>query len=177
MKRLLFLAALAPMLAQAQTITSGAPPLTVLAAANLTCCGGSTSETNVAALRVPGGSIGPNGAVDVRCLFNYPNSANNKVFNIRFSTSAGVSGAGPAVTTATTTAIASLWVQIRNAGATNSQVIYNVGATVPFGASANSPVTTAVDTTADTFINIDVTTASGAETVTVNSCVATVFRA
>ena len=50
---------------------------------------GTTSVTNVAALRVPANSVGRNGHVEIKALITFTNSANNKVLGIRWGTTAG----------------------------------------------------------------------------------------
>jgi hypothetical protein len=165
--------------ALAQQISGGTPPVLVLATTGtLTCCAGATTETFVTSLRIPGGSMGPNGVIRLECLWTHPNSANSKTFLYRFGATSGllgtlISGAPVATTSATTQTLNIL----RNSNATNVQTAYPGAGSTPFGFAGAALVAMAIDTSADTFINIDATTASAGETVTLQHCVAMVMRA
>jgi hypothetical protein len=170
-------------LATAQQITQGPPPVTVVATSGIppTCCAGATTETNTAAVRIPGGSMGPNGTIFLYCLTSYPNSANVKTFQPRLSTTSGATtgGAISAGTTWTTSVISQTQNVVHNQNATNAQVAWGIAQAgiTPFGAAGSGKVTLAVDTTVDTFLNINFTTASGAETITLESCTAIIVKA
>lgn len=129
---------------------------------------GTTSETNLAAIRVPANSLGPKGLVRVNILFSYTNNANTKTLTLRWTagsaaTSGGLIGANPV----TASADGNLLFIIRNAGATNAQIatVGGNGAT-PYGVLAAALVTNTVDTTADSFLNINGTLGVGTDTIT-----------
>lgn len=143
----------------------------------LTCCGGATTETNIANIRIPGGSMGPTGAIELKCLWTYPNSANNKTLTVRFNPTSGTTAGGVLHGTfsVTTSALTQTVIIIRNT-AVNSQVFWPLTPVTPFGNNPGGIGTLALDTTADTYLNINAITASGAETITLNHCIALVMR-
>lgn len=181
MIRTLFLIAafaLSPFMVLAQPSDYTAPKLQAFSAAGpLICCGGATTETNITSIRIPGGSMGPSGAIDLKCLWSYPNSANNKTFNVRFTTVSGsiAGGVVHGALVVTTTASTQTEIIIRNT-AVNSQVFWLASPTTPFGSAEVTVAATALDTTGDTYLNINAITASGAETITLNHCIALVMR-
>src|SRR5215472_7999559 len=139
---------------------------------------GTTAETNLASLRIPANSMGRNGVIEVRCLWSYTNSSNNKVINVRFGASPGVAGALVSPNTAvTTTATAQSFVAVRNNNATNAQVAFGANQLTPFGSIAGANLPNVIDTTADSFININGTLALGTETLTLQRATAVVFYA
>lgn len=154
---------------------SASPTPILILSGTGSCCSGATTETNVVSLKVPANTIGAIGAIDIKCQWTYPNSANNKTLVVRFSTAAGITGTAYASTVATTTVTTSYEVIIRNT-ATNAQVSYGGAPTAPYGITTTPPLSSAIDTTVDAFLNIDATTASGAETITLNGCLAMVMR-
>jgi len=176
MKRLLaLLLATAP--ASAQTVTQG--PAGILAAsAQGTCCGGATTETNIATILIPAGALGTSGFVDLKCLWNFTNSANNKSLVVRFNTTAGAVSGGSSLSAIVQTAssVASTQVVLRNT-ATNAQVAYGAAASTPFGTGTSSNITPALDTTANTYINLNGITATGSETITLTHCSALIAKA
>jgi hypothetical protein len=145
--------------------TAGQVPLT-----------GVTTETGLAALRIPGNTMGANGAAEIKCLWSYTNNANNKTITHRLSTTAGITGnsVGSALAV-TTTATAQTLVIIRNNNATNSQVIFSPTPTTPFGSGGAAFFTLPFDTTADTYINVTGTLANAADTLTLVHAYLVVF--
>ena len=140
---------------------------------------GTTSETNLASLRIPAGSMGRNGHIEVKCLWSFTNSSNNKIFSIRFSQAPGaVTGQPGSQSVATTSPTAqTLWV-IRNSNATNVQSAYaNAGGVLlaPFGSVNATPVSGTVDTTQDAFINVNGILALSTETLTLVHAYAVVY--
>jgi hypothetical protein len=169
--------ALSPLVAAAQPSDFVAAKVQAFSAGPLPCCGGATTETNIASIRVPGGSMGPVGAIDLKCLWSYPNSANNKTLLVRFTNAPGSIGGGviSGSLVVTTTVASQTEIIIRNI-AVNSQVSWIAAPTTPFGSAGTAPATLALDTSADTYLNINAITASGAETITLNHCIALVMR-
>jgi hypothetical protein len=127
---------------------------------------GTTSETNIAAIRIPAGSMGPFGVVRVSALFSCTNNANNKTVTFRFTQASGaVAGGFIAAPVVTTVTAISLQTTIRAAGVTNSQQVYP-SINAPFGSVSTANDVIAVDTTADSFVNINGTLAVGTDTLT-----------
>jgi hypothetical protein len=180
MKRLLvaLLLAAAPASAQMVNGSSGGGAGLVTVGGNGSCCGGATTETNLLALKVPAGSMGVNGMINLKCLWGYPNNANTKTLTVRYSATSGSVSAGgvvAAVVNVTTTVATQTEINIRNTAA-NVQTMYGPNPTTPFGSSATASVATAVDTTADSYVNVNGITAVGTDTISAH-CVALVMRA
>jgi len=138
---------------------------------------GVITETNFAALRIPANTIGKNGLVEVRTLWSYTNSANNKTFNVRFNPTVGAIGGGslgPA-STVTTTATAQGLQAFGNSGATNAQYSFNVQQVTPYGAAGTTLALGTVDTTADSYVNINGTIAAAGETLTLQHAAVVIF--
>ena len=175
---LLWAALLLAMPATAQVGVAPPSGFIVAATQGQTSVTGTTAETNLASLRIPAGSMGRNGHVEVKSLWSYTNSANNKTLGGRLSATGGnISGTSLGGAFATTTATAQiLWV-IRNNNATNSQTLWGAQPVTPFGSSANALLAPAIDTTQDTFINLTGTLALSTETLTLVHAYAVVFPA
>jgi len=169
------------MLAMPATAQVGvAPPSGFIVAATQgqTSVTGTTSETNLAALKIPGGVLGKNGHVEIKALWSFTNSANTKTLWVRMSSTAGVTGQPSGFAQVTTTATAQTLSVFRNMNATNSQRAYGGGqTTAPFGSGAGADTTATSDTTQDTYINLDGTLALGTETITLVHAYAVVFPA
>jgi hypothetical protein len=148
--------------------------LTTAGPASLT---GVTTETNLAALRIPAGVMGANGVIEIKALWSYPNSSNAKTLTMRFNATAGATTGGlfaPAAS-ATTSTEAQTFAIIRNNNSAAAQVAFNQPATTPFGVGVPAYSQLAVDTTADAFVNINGTLASAAETLILVHAYAVVF--
>jgi len=142
---------------------------------------GIVTETGMAALRIPGGTIGPNGLIEVRTLWSCTNSANNKILSIRFSATPGAITLQPGVQTMLTTSASAqgLWI-IANVGATNTQIGYaNAGGVIitPYGTINAAPVSGAIDTTVDAWVNVNGIIAAAGETLTLQHCAVVIFPA
>jgi hypothetical protein len=139
---------------------------------------GVTTETNLAALRIPANTLGANGAAELKTLWTHTGNANNKSLLVRFT---GVAGSTSGGVTSGTTVVASSFqsthmiLYLRNAGATNSQYYPNTTGLAPFGSSLNPPIQSSVDTTLDTYININGTLAVGTDTLTLVHAYLVVF--
>lgn len=133
---------------------------------------GTTTETNLAVIRVPAGSVGKNGGAFLTCLWTYTNSANNKNLLVRHSnTSAAITGTLVGnVAVVTTSATSQTGHILGNVNATNVQNAFPSTAIAPFGSSAAAPNAGAVDTTIDSFLNINGILALGSETITLQHC-------
>jgi len=128
---------------------------------------GVTTEQNVAQIKVPAGSMGPNGELRVTLLLSATNNANAKTVSVRLNaTAAAITGGLVAQTGAiVSNAAAQLLTIIRNTGVTNSQTTIQTLAT-PFGAGTNTVGPIATDTTQDAWVNIGIWPSVGTDTIT-----------
>jgi len=140
---------------------------------------GTTAETNMASLKIPAGSMGKNGVIELKTLWSYTNSSNAKTLVARFGPAGSTTSFGMTMNIVTTTATSQLLVIFRNNNAANAQVIYLSGQAGgnPFGSLTSAPAAGAIDTTADQYVNINGTLALGTETLTLQRATATVFPA
>lgn len=120
---------------------------------------GTTTETTLATITIPGGMMGANGKLRVSALFSMTNNANNKTPRIRLGGSETL-----AAPFASASAI-SLARTIANRGATNSQ-LSEPGTSTGFGTAGSAVVTTAVDTSVDQSLTITGQLAVGTDTLT-----------
>lgn len=127
---------------------------------------GNTSETALASIVIPGGAMGPNGALRVTTQWSYTNSANAKTKRYRLG---GLGGAALMAVSATTTVSASHQRTIQNRNAENAQVTHGLGWGNAFGMSGNSPVTTTLDTTIDQALVMTVQLATASESISLES--------
>lgn len=118
---------------------------------------GTTVETVLASIVVPGGIMGQNGILRITAFWSYPNSANNKSCRIKLG-GVQLNSVGN-----TTSVSLQTMVLIRNRGAANSQICI-AGSGV--GSSAIAPAVGAVDTTVDQVLAITGTLALDTETIT-----------
>jgi hypothetical protein len=138
---------------------------------------GIVPETNMLALRIPGGLMGRNGVIEVKGIFGNTNSAGNKTITVRWTSVAGSVSGGPTGTAAavtTTTATQMMWI-FRNNNATNSQQFFQAIATAPFGNTAPGVGVAAIDTTVDSYLNFNGTVANAGDTLTLAHVYAVVF--
>jgi hypothetical protein len=181
MKRWLALAALLGLLSQSASADIAFYPKTALyvATAGPVTLTGIVPETNMVALRIPGGSMGPNGVIEVSVLWNYTNSANSKQAVVRFNQTAGVVGGstwGPGLAV-TTTASAQTKTIYRNNNATNVQAFFTTASpTAPFGTAATASGAGNVDTTQDAYVNISGNIVTAGETMTLVHAYAVVYK-
>jgi hypothetical protein len=122
---------------------------------------GTTSETTLATITIPGGSMGANGFVRVTSLWSYTNSANNKIVRARFG------GTAVASNTLTTTASAPLNFTIGNRNSQSSQVAGV--ATGLVNTTANAVNTPTINTANDVALVLNGVLANTGETITLES--------
>lgn len=128
---------------------------------------GNTNETQLASIKVPANSMGPNGRLRITTLWSWTNSANNKVTRVRLG---GAAGTVFGERTATTTASMQGLTQIVNNGAANAQKGRPIGSLfAPYGDSAGVILTSAIDTTVDTTVYISGQLANSGETITLEA--------
>lgn len=133
---------------------------------------GNTSETALASVQIPGGAMGPNGALRITTLWSYTNSANNKTLRIRLG---GISGAGYLGNNVTTTATLRHQQIIQNRNAQNAQIGGFVSP-MPIGASTSAPATSSIDTGAPVDLVISGQLANAGETVALESYMVELWR-
>lgn len=125
---------------------------------------GDTSETTLAAVAIPAGAMGPNGALRITSVWTTTNSANNKTLRVRLGGASGALFQSIAVT-----AMASLrhTITIHNRGAQNAQV--GQAGTAAFGPASASPTTGAIDTSLAQNLLLRALLANAVETITLES--------
>jgi len=158
------------------TYTKPNPFVQLTTLAGGTCCGGATTETIIGTVKIPGGGMGSKGSTSLECLFTHPNSANLKTFRFRLTNNvAGATSANQIGTdaTATTTVGTQTKLTLRNT-ASGAQVSFGGAPSAPYGSSATAVTTSASNTANDQYISVNGITASGAETITLNHCQATI---
>lgn len=134
---------------------------------------GTSSETALATITVPAGSMGLNGIIRVTPLFSYTNSANNKTLRVRLG---GISGPAFLANTATTSLLAQPIVMIRNRGVANSQVGFTAATFSSIATTTGSLATGSVDTSAATTLVISGELANTGETITLESYIVELIR-
>jgi hypothetical protein len=124
---------------------------------------GTTAETTLASITIPGGMMGPNGMLRIRTFWSYTNSANNKNLRVNFG--------GTVLLNSNQTTTATAWEDtiISNRGALNSQggvsrITSNSGNTSIVGVIA-----VAADTSTDKVVAFSAILASAAETITLEA--------
>lgn len=104
---------------------------------------GVATETMLASITIPGGTLGPNGMLDVTTLFNANGSSDSKITKVKFGAAVFLN---QGVTTGNCIQTKTI---IRNRNNTASQVGGPAGIYAAFGNNAVSPVYAAVDTSVD----------------------------
>lgn len=104
---------------------------------------GTTTETVLATISIPGGTIGANGALRVTSLWSYPNNVNTKTLRVRLGGLA--STAALIAATATTTAAVEIQRTLRNRNSQSAQVCFQASNIASYG-TGSSVTTMAVDT-------------------------------
>jgi hypothetical protein len=105
---------------------------------------GDTNETALATITVPANAMGANGFIVVDALFSGTNSANDKIYRLRWG---GISGTELTVNTATTAFNVRFHRIIANRNDAASQIVMYASVN-SFGASGNALVTATEDTAA-----------------------------
>jgi hypothetical protein len=160
----------------AQQITPGPSSVLTFATSGSASVTGTATETNLAAIRIPGGSMGPNGSINVNCVWALTGTVGTKTGSIRFNATAGAVAGSP-VNTAFSSA-AAVFPQtlsiIRNNNSQTAQTQYNSLGTAPFGSPAAALGTTAINTAADSWVNVNATSPTAGEVITLQHCQVTV---
>lgn len=124
---------------------------------------GTTAETTLASITVPGGIMGPNGCIRVTALWSATSSANLKNYKAKFGATVYLNTPASTSSTAQTVTI------IRNRGSQKSQVGSYNDQQNPFAVSATPPTTSAIDTSTDQVVSLTGTLATAGETITLES--------
>lgn len=107
---------------------------------------GTTNETTLATITVPGGMMGLNGGIEIDATWSNNSSGNIKTHRMRWT---GVAGT-QLYAVATSTNIAHHEMRrLRNRNSASSQISSYSSVAPGFGSGTTAPTTTAVDTTAD----------------------------
>lgn len=130
---------------------------------------GTTSETTLATITLPAGSMGANGRIEIDALWSVTNSANTKNTRVRLG------GTEIYRSTLTTSAALRHLTMAHNRNSQASQVAMDKFTANGTGASGNAVTTAAVDTSAEQTITLTAQLASAAETITLESYIVTVF--
>lgn len=134
---------------------------------------GTASETALATIAIPAGTIGPNGSLRITTLWSHTNSANNKTWRIRLG---GIGGTAFAAVVRSTTATDHDIRIIRNRGSASSQVALTAGTGVGFGTSGSAPVTGSVDTASAQDLVLSGQLANTGETITLEAYTVELLR-
>lgn len=132
---------------------------------------GTTNETTLATITVPGGALGLNGQIEAILHFTYTSSANNKTLRLKFG------GTTFFQISATTTANYQLYLRVSNRNSAASQLAFTLtNGTSGLGQSGSAIVTGTIDTTADQDILITGQLALGTETIQLESYLITLVN-
>lgn len=124
---------------------------------------GTTDETTLATYTLPGGTMGPKGAIRIITLWSYTNSVNNKTFKANFGSVLFLN----LVATASTSSLEPLPIIIRNRNSETSQVSRPSVATSSLLSGTVSTITTSsINTAINQTITITGQLANSGETIT-----------
>ena len=124
---------------------------------------GSTAETTLATVTIPGNALGPNGQIEIWAMFSLTNNANVKTPRFKFGSMTFQSSA------LASSASQQIIGRLANRNATNSQVAFAGSGTGLGSGSTAAPVTSAIDTTANVDLTITGQLANSADTMTLES--------
>lgn len=134
---------------------------------------GSTSETTLATITIPGGAMGLNGVVELVTYWTHTNNANAKTLHVRFGGTGGTLFLNAAVASQASTRSLTLF---SNRNSASSQVGFAAANTIGLGNAGGAAVTATVDTSADQQLLVRATLANGADTVQLESYFCKVWR-
>lgn len=128
---------------------------------------GNTTETTLAQVTIPAGSMGANGRLRITTIWSMTNSANNKTMRVRFNHA--TTGAAFMNQAQTTQATNRFQCEIINRNSQSSQLGGHAGGTGGWGVTTTAAITSTVDTSVDTTLYITAQLALGSETLTLES--------
>lgn len=129
---------------------------------------GSTSETILATIVIPGKAMGPNGIVRVTMVWRITNNANAKTGRVRHG---GIGGTIFAAQSLASTRTTRTYAQFANVNSEASQKGPSSGISTGWGGSSADVVTASIDTTVAQDLVITGQLADGADTLTLESYV------
>lgn len=131
---------------------------------------GTTSDTTLYSLVIPGGTIKANGALRIWPLFSFTGSTNLKTMKVKLGGTVFLS-----VSSSATANISAVFFQmIRNRNSQSAQVAGNT--TGGFGVQTNAVYTGAVDTSVNQTLEVTGQLANSGETITLESVAVEVLR-
>ena len=133
---------------------------------------GTTAETSIVAMTIPGGTLGANGVVRIRVLSTHTNNTNAKTLRVYFG---GVLVLGP---TMTTTATFRDEHEIFNRNSVSSQVFYGSGSQAGgFGSTSGALLTGTVNTASDVTVEVTGQLGNAADSIILQSLIVEVAPA
>ncbi|WP_244437700.1 DUF2793 domain-containing protein [Hyphomicrobium denitrificans] len=130
---------------------------------------GTTSETALVSVLLPGGILGPNGAVRVTTLWTGTSNANSKSMKVKHAATSGIAGNNYTSASSTTTPTSKIQTEFHNRNSVSSQVGGLSAGTGGWGATSLGLTMGTVDTSADSYINISGILANAADTLTLEA--------
>jgi len=124
---------------------------------------GTTANTQLHEVVVPGGLMSPNGQLEIVHNWTYTNSANSKTLRIYFGTFGGISYYGRSETTTT---VSQVYTSIKNRNDVASQIGINSAVASGVGSTSGSFVTSTLNTSTNQSIIFAAQLASAGETAT-----------
>lgn len=131
---------------------------------------GSTAETTIATVTIPGGAMGPRGKLRITPLWVYTNNANNKTLRVK------AGGSAVQVNVPTTTGTLQIVNVLHNQNAENAQIQFANTTSTGTG-TAGSQSTHSINTAADFDVTFTAQLADAADSVTLVGAVIEVFYA
>lgn len=147
------------------SVTNNAPYVLKQSGVPLTLTG-TTTETTMETVVIPGGVVGPNGSVRITSYWSCTNNANNKTLRIRLGSIAGTSYMAPVISS---NAVVHQVTIIRAANSQSSQKGYNPGSFGGLGANSGNGVTSSVDMTVNQNLLFTGTLAVGTDSLVLES--------
>lgn len=126
---------------------------------------GTLTETTLATVTIPGGTIGANGRLRITTLWTFTGSTNAKVLRVRLGGINGTSFLGHSQATAANV-VARAQIEIANRNSESSQVGYTGGNVTTWGASTAAVTTGTRNTAADQDLLFTGTLTNTGETIT-----------
>lgn len=127
---------------------------------------GTTTNTQLHEVVVPGGLMSANGQLELITVWSYTNSANTKSLRIYFGTFGGVQYLSSTATTSTTQ---QTYTSIRNANSLTNQIGFAFNAVGGAGAIGSTNVTSAINTVNNSSIFFGAQLVSAAEVITLKA--------
>lgn len=138
---------------------------------------GTTSETILATVQIPGGAMGANGIIRVTSLWSMTSSANTKTLTWRFGAAgAGIGGTTYSGTPVTTSSLFHDMRLVRNITASTQKGLSSGNPTGGLGVSSGALVTSSVNTANAAEVAFTATLTNTGETITLESYLVELIR-